>query len=156
LIRAHRKLNDFRGTTSESLNAWLREICVNLCNDHLGRNERRARLARMVTFEECLHNQAKSQNDHDTLIDLYRIRAALAELPDEQRDALVKVKVYGYEAKEVAAARGVPASTIRSQVATALTKLYVALHKDFDLPGKKDTAREGAEPPPVSEPIPEA
>jgi RNA polymerase sigma-70 factor (ECF subfamily) len=149
---AHRSLNGFRGP---NLRSWLCKICATLCCKRLHLAGRRAQLAPMLSLDECLHSYAANQDGADAIIDRSVIGAAFAQLPDDQRDALVKVAFWGYEANEVAHQRGVPASTVRSQVATARSKLHAALNDDFDLPGKKETARERAEIPAVSAPLPE-
>jgi RNA polymerase sigma-70 factor, ECF subfamily len=147
-IKAHRGINGFRGP---NLSAWLRQICTHLCDDFHKRVGRRARVAPMLALEECLHGQAQSENDIDSIIDRSLIRSAFAELSDEQRDAYVKVKIYGYAAQEVADERGVPASTVRSQVSAARRRLHAALQRELDeltipIPGKPVADRDAAAP----------
>jgi RNA polymerase sigma-70 factor (ECF subfamily) len=120
-IQAHRNLKDFRGP---NLNSWLCEICKNLCTVRLKRDGRREEVAPMVPLE---YYRSGTGDDADRIIDRNLIRDALMDLSPDQRDALVKVRILGYEAKEVAAQRGVPASTVRSQVAAATRKLHAAL-----------------------------
>jgi RNA polymerase sigma-70 factor (ECF subfamily) len=127
-IQAHRKLNDFRGP---NLNSWLCEICKNLCFERQKRDGRREELAPMVPLEDC----SDTGDDADTVIDRNLIRNALEDLTPDQLDAFVKVRILGYEAREVAAQRDVPASTVRSQVSAATRHLLEILKADYELTG---------------------
>jgi RNA polymerase sigma-70 factor (ECF subfamily) len=55
------------------------------------------------------------------------VEAALAQLPAEQRAALVLVDVQGYAVAEAAAILGVAEGTIKSRCARGRTKLAVVL-----------------------------
>ena len=62
--------------------------------------------------------------DHDTAL---VVRAALAELPAEQRAALVLVDVQGYSVAEVAQILGVAEGTIKSRCSRGRARLAVML-----------------------------
>jgi RNA polymerase sigma factor (sigma-70 family) len=125
-IQAHRKLTDFRGP---NLNSWLCEICKNLCFERQKRQGRREELAPMVPLEDY----SGVEDGADRVIDRDLIRNALENLPSDQCDAFVKVRIFGYEAKEVAAQRGVPASTVRSQVSAATQRLLEILKAAYEV-----------------------
>ncbi|MBI2169594.1 MAG: DUF134 domain-containing protein [Actinobacteria bacterium] len=55
------------------------------------------------------------------------VEAALAELPDDEREGFVLVEVVGHSREEAAEIVGVPASTMRSRVSRAREKLARAL-----------------------------
>lgn len=55
------------------------------------------------------------------------LTAALAELNDDQRAALVLVDVEGYAVDEAAAVLGVPPGTVKSRCARGRARLAVAL-----------------------------
>jgi RNA polymerase sigma-70 factor (ECF subfamily) len=62
--------------------------------------------------------------DSDTALD---VRAALAQLPVEQRAALVLVDVQGYSVAEAAAVLGVAEGTVKSRCARGRARLAVHL-----------------------------
>jgi RNA polymerase sigma factor (sigma-70 family) len=55
------------------------------------------------------------------------LRAAIGELPPEQGRAIVMAGVYGFTAKEVADAEGIPLGTAKTRIRSAMTKLRAAL-----------------------------
>jgi RNA polymerase sigma-70 factor, ECF subfamily len=130
-IKASYSLGGLRGS---SLYPWLKQICINLCNDRQKRAGRREQLAPMLALDESLHSQDPSWENSVSIADRMAIREALAALPDAQRDAYVKVALYGYEAQKIAAQRGVPASTVRSQVSAARKRLHASLSTAFQTP----------------------
>ena len=61
------------------------------------------------------------------------VRAALAELPEEQRNAFLLFEEGGLGLKEIAEVTGVPAETVKSRLRYALAKLRRALAADFGM-----------------------
>jgi len=51
------------------------------------------------------------------------VRAALAQLPDEQRRAVVLAAVYGRTALEISEAEGIPLGTAKTRIRTGLIRL---------------------------------
>src|SRR5690606_10708770 len=62
--------------------------------------------------------------DHDTVL---TVRAALQQLPDEQRVAIVLVDLQGYPVAEVAAMLGVAEGTVKSRCARGRARLAALL-----------------------------
>jgi RNA polymerase sigma factor (sigma-70 family) len=62
-----------------------------------------------------------------------RLRAALANLPVDQRRALVLAGLCGRTAKEVGEAEGIPLGTAKTRIRTAMRKLREVLADDTDL-----------------------
>ena len=62
--------------------------------------------------------------------DADRLCAALAQLPSEQRRALVMAGLLGHTAREVSEAEGVPLGTAKTRIRTALLRLRSALTEE--------------------------
>jgi RNA polymerase sigma-70 factor (ECF subfamily) len=62
-----------------------------------------------------------------------RIQAAVARLPDEQREIFLLREVSGLAFNEIAEVVGVPENTVKSRMRYALEKLREALHEYEDL-----------------------
>lgn len=117
LISAYRAMDRFRGDSAVS--TWLHRIVVNACLDRV----RRRRARPTVPLPET-DVSAPPGADPDTAI---VVRRALAELPLEQRAALVLVDLQGYPVAEAAAILGVPEGTVKSRCARGRARLAVLL-----------------------------
>lgn len=62
--------------------------------------------------------------------DASRLRAAIAELPSDQRRALVMAGLLGYTAREVSEAEAIPLGTAKTRIRTALLRLRAALSEE--------------------------
>jgi len=109
---------------------WVLAITRNLAIDAL-------RLRRAVPTDPELLVDLR-QPSHDWLPEeagisaggVGRLRAAVAELPPEQRRALLLAAVYGWTAAEVGRAEQVPLGTAKTRIRTAMGKLRAALLAD--------------------------
>lgn len=118
-MRAYGALAGWRGDAS--LRTWLGTICRRLCID-------RARLRQLETVAAPdLETVAGSISETEALADRFDLRAALDQLPADDREAFLLVHHYGYSSFEAAALLGVPASTVRSRVGRAKQRLAAAL-----------------------------
>jgi len=81
-------------------------------------SERRARARRPATtpLAEELAPDARSERDPAAAVELREVHAAIAELPEEFRDALVAIDVAGLSYVEAAQALGVPQGTVTSRL----------------------------------------
>ncbi|MCX4469212.1 RNA polymerase sigma factor SigM [Micromonospora sp. NBC_01655] len=129
LLSAHRAAARFRGDSA--VTTWLHRIVVNACLDRI----RRRQAHPTVPLPDGTHGPddgpstggvepAAPVQDHDTAL---VVRQALAELPVEQRSALVLVDVQGYPVAEVARILGVAEGTVKSRCARGRARLAVAL-----------------------------
>ncbi|MGW1058583.1 RNA polymerase sigma factor SigM [Micromonospora rubida] len=129
LLSAHRAAARFRGDSA--VTTWLHRIVVNACLDRI----RRRQAHPTVPLPDGTHGPddgpstggvepAAPVQDHDTAL---VVRQALAELPVEQRAALVLVDVQGYPVAEVARILGVAEGTVKSRCARGRARLAVAL-----------------------------
>lgn len=112
-----------RGTVA----AWLTTITRNLAIDAV-----RLRRATPVDPEEVfaqllLASGPGPADAADAADTAYRLLTALAELPAEQRRAVVLAVYLGRTAREVAEGEGVPLGTAKTRIRTGLLRLRAAL-----------------------------
>jgi RNA polymerase sigma factor (sigma-70 family) len=62
-----------------------------------------------------------------------RVRAAVAELPEEQRRSLFMAAYLGRTAREISELEDAPLGTIKTRIRTAMLKLHDALEIDHEL-----------------------
>jgi RNA polymerase sigma factor (sigma-70 family) len=72
-------------------------------------------------------------NDGLDVADRDYLRSAIAELPDDQRRALVLAMYAGRTAREIAELEGVPLGTVKTRVRAAMGKLRTALGVEHGL-----------------------
>ena len=127
LLSAHRAAARFRGDSQ--VTTWLHRIVVNACLDRL----RKRQAHPTVPLPDGRHTDdgipsgpepAAPAHDHDTAL---VVRQALADLPVEQRAALVLVDVQGYPVAEAAEMLGVAEGTIKSRCARGRARMAIAL-----------------------------
>jgi RNA polymerase sigma-70 factor (ECF subfamily) len=111
--RVRDKLTDYRGG---SLRAWILAICRNQARDEL---RRRGRRACEVSLEGVRLADEAQEDRWAARLDLQR---ALADLPDDEREALL-LRWAGFSSTEIAGVLGVAPTTIRSRVARGREKL---------------------------------
>ncbi|MFD9688462.1 RNA polymerase sigma factor SigM [Kitasatospora sp. NPDC059146] len=124
LVSAFRAAAGFQGRSA--VTTWLHRIVVNACLDRARRSATRRttpldedpqRLDRLVGSAEPADSpvvRAEVQRE---------LTAALAELPPEQRAALVLVDMQGYPVAEAAELLGVPVGTVKSRCARGRARL---------------------------------
>jgi RNA polymerase sigma-70 factor, ECF subfamily len=127
LISAYRAAHTFRGQSA--VTTWLHRITVNACLDRARKAAARRtslvsepeRLEQLLEPHESAAVPAERQDLHRQLL------AALAELPAEQRAALVLVDMQGYPVAEAAQVLNVPIGTIKSRCARGRARLLPLL-----------------------------
>ncbi|MBW0114225.1 RNA polymerase sigma factor SigM [Pseudonocardia abyssalis] len=116
LLAAHRNAHRFRGDAS--VRTWLHRILVNACIDRIRREAAR----RTVPWPS--HDVPSRRPDPASeLATRMAVADALAELPTEQRLAVVLVDVQGFSVAEVAQILDVPVGTVKSRCARGRTRL---------------------------------
>jgi RNA polymerase sigma-70 factor (ECF subfamily) len=123
LVSAFRAADRFRGDSA--VTTWLHRIVVNACLDRLRRRQARP----TVPFPEHESNLPPGHAtalspDTDTVL---TVQAALAQLPAEQRVALVLLDMQGYPVAEIAAMLGIAEGTVKSRCARGRARLAVLL-----------------------------
>jgi RNA polymerase sigma-70 factor (ECF subfamily) len=120
LISAYRRADQFRGDSA--VTTWLHRIVVNASLDRL------RKVRPTVPLPEYDTPATQDHRDRiDERVTQLTVLQALAELPPEQRDALIAVDLEGYSVEEAAALLGCPTGTIKSRCARARAKLAEGL-----------------------------
>ncbi len=122
LISAFRRADQFRGDSA--VTTWLHRIVVNASLDRL----RRKAVRRTLPLPDDNENTpGATVADPLDAIDRREtqivVTAALAELPPDQREAVLLVDVEGWSVEEAAAMLGCPAGTVKSRCFRGRAKL---------------------------------
>jgi RNA polymerase sigma-70 factor (ECF subfamily) len=122
LISAFRRADQFRGDAA--VTTWLHRIVVNASLDRLRRRAVRTTQPLPDDLEHLPGAVIADPNDamerRETQL---AITAALAELPDDQRDAVMLVDVEGWSIEDAAAQLGCPPGTVKSRCFRGRAKL---------------------------------
>jgi RNA polymerase sigma-70 factor (ECF subfamily) len=116
-ISAHRRADSFRAESQ--ISTWLHRIVVNACLDRIRRRQARP----VVPLPETDANVPAS---HDPIAERETrlvVHKALAELPEDQRAAIVLVDVEGYSVAEAARLLSVAEGTVKSRAARGRARL---------------------------------
>jgi RNA polymerase sigma-70 factor, ECF subfamily len=118
LLSAYRNAVRFRGESA--VTTWLHRIVVNACLDRVRRRQARPTVPLAESGPAEPIATGPDVADPDTAL---TVRAALAELPVDQRAALVLVDVYGYPVGDAARILDVAEGTIKSRCARGRARL---------------------------------
>jgi RNA polymerase sigma-70 factor (ECF subfamily) len=116
-VGAYRALPGFRGDAS--LGTWLYRIAYNACLDELRRT-------RDVVPLDGIRDRASVGRDP---LDALALRDALAELPVDDRAAVLLVDAQGFDYRSAAEVLGIPAGTVASRLNRARAALRRALRE---------------------------
>jgi len=120
LISAYRRASQFRGDSQ--VTTWLHRIVVNACLDRLRRRGIRPTVP--LPVEEETGIPLPDPDDHIARRELQLdIAAALAELPEDQREAVALVDIEGWTIDQAALMLGCPAGTVKSRCSRGRAKL---------------------------------
>jgi RNA polymerase sigma-70 factor, ECF subfamily len=135
LISAYRRAGSFRGEAA--VTTWLHRVVVNACLDRVRRQQARPTVS---LPERELADDHDTHASTETALD---VRAALARLPEHQRQALVLVDMHGLSISEAAQALDIAQGTVKSRCARGRSALAALLRPDGNPPAPGDV-------PPVS------
>ncbi len=131
-LRAFRALGGFKGEAKFS--SWLYRITLNLCRDWI-RRERRQPVAQApegVDLIELAGESTPSESIED-LVARKEIGAAvaraMAELPEEQRTAILLKEYHGLTFQEIADMQDCPLSTVKTRLYQGLSVLRRQLER---------------------------
>jgi RNA polymerase sigma-70 factor (ECF subfamily) len=115
------------------VSTWLTSIARHRSIDQLRRQGVRAD-AQSVSWDEVEAGPAGEvtgggwQHEAELAIQRAEVRAAVAQLPDEQRQVLALAYFRGYTQTEIATALGLPLGTVKTRIRLGMEKLRAALH----------------------------
>jgi RNA polymerase sigma-70 factor (ECF subfamily) len=125
-LRAYGAFAGHRGSTK----AWLVTICANLARDE---GRRRGRRVAEAPLPEAYDPPARSRDVADQAmanLDRAAVSRALAQVPDDQRLALVLMDLAGHSASEVAEMLGCPRNTVLSRAFRGRQRLALLLTEE--------------------------
>jgi len=123
LLRALANIDRFELGTN--LNAWLFTILRNLFH-----SEYRKRRREVEDVDGAYSRHLMTPPDQDSHLDFEDLRAALAQLPPDQREALLLVGASGFSYEETAQICDCAVGTIKSRVNRARSRLVELLYID--------------------------
>ncbi|NOT43221.1 MAG: sigma-70 family RNA polymerase sigma factor [Acidobacteria bacterium] len=125
-LRAYRALPGFKGQAKFS--SWLYRITLNLCRDWM----RRQRRAPMIQVPEGMDpvemvTETGPAESIETLVARRElsavVEAAMADLPEDQRTAILLKEYHGMTFQEIADLLGCPLSTVKTRLYQGLSVL---------------------------------
>jgi RNA polymerase sigma-70 factor (ECF subfamily) len=132
-LRAYRGLRGFKGQAKFS--SWLYRITLNLCRDWI-RRDRRAPIVHTpdgVDPIDLADTQAEPGESVEDLVarrEMTRaVARAMAELPEEQRTAIVLKEYHGLTFQEIADTLQCPLSTVKTRLYQGLSVLRRRLER---------------------------
>ena len=132
-LRAFRALKGFKGQAKFS--SWLYRITLNLCRDWI-RRERRQPVAQAPEGVDLIE-LASEQTPTESIEDLVArqelsqaVARAMAELPEEQRTAIILKEYHGLTFQEIADMLDCPLSTVKTRLYQGLTVLRRQLGRE--------------------------
>jgi RNA polymerase sigma-70 factor (ECF subfamily) len=133
-INAWRSIRNFRG---DSFRAWLLRIAANLCRDELRRRVRRPSSSLDTALEAGMPDPPDDGPlpEESALNSELRagLEAALAELPEEQRTAIVLCDVEGLDYAEIAVAMKTSLGTVKSRIARGRMRMREVMLRQPEL-----------------------
>jgi RNA polymerase sigma-70 factor, ECF subfamily len=129
-LKAYRALDSFKSEARFS--SWLYQIALNLCRDRLRRRRGRTLVSLDEVEETGTTLATRRPNAHELVEagELARtVAAAIAALPEEQREVIVLKEYQELTFVEIAEVLGLPASTVKTRLYRGLGQLRIALER---------------------------
>jgi len=130
-LKAFRSLRSFKGECRFS--SWLYQIALNLCRDRM----RRRRGRTLVSLDDAAAEGHATEPPGPSALELVeanerarRVAAAVAALPEEQREVIVLKEYQGLTFLEIAQLLELPTSTVKTRLYRGLAQLREHLERD--------------------------
>ena len=147
MIRIWRSLESYRGDCA--LESWVYRIAANCCMDWL-RKKKRDKSVSVEPLQEQGFDPADPSPGTEVQVvaedEHRRLREAITQLPDEQREALILTQLEKIPYEEAAQMLGVSEGTIKSRVNRAKARLKEILSADGELSPPGDVKRNERRP----------
>ena len=147
MIRIWRSLESYRGDCA--LESWVYRIAANCCMDWLRKKKREKSVSVEPLQEQGFDPADPSPGTEDQVVaedEHRRLREAITQLPDEQREALILTQLEKVPYEEAAQMLGVSEGTIKSRVNRAKARLKEILSADGELSPPGDVKRNERRP----------
>ena len=147
MIRIWRSLESYRGDCA--LESWVYRIAANCCMDWLRKKKREKSVSVEPLQEQGFDPADPSPGTEDQVVaedEHRRLREAITQLPDEQREALILTQLEKFPYEEAAQMLGVSEGTIKSRVNRAKARLKEILSADGELSPPGDVKRNERRP----------
>ena len=134
MLRVFRALPGFKSQSSFS--TWLYRITMNACLDELRRRKTRPNASLDGLLEVGWSPKSESEAPDDQVIRSERakaLHAAIAELPEEMRSAIVLRDIRGFAYEEIADMLNVNIGTIKSRISRGREKLREKIMTNAEL-----------------------
>lgn len=134
MLRVFRALPGFKSQSSFS--TWLYRITMNACLDELRRRKTRRNASLDGLLEEGWSPKSESEAPDDQVVRSERakaLHAAIAELPEEMRSAIVLRDIRGFSYEEIADMLNMNIGTIKSRISRGREKLREKIMTNAEL-----------------------
>ena len=128
MIKIWRNLSGYRGDCT--FESWVYRIAANCCLDALRRRKRDRNVSMEPLAEQGFDPPDPSPGTEEQAVaaaEKEEMRQWIAELPEEQREALILTQLEGRSYQETAEMTGVSEGTVKSRVSRARTRLQERL-----------------------------
>lgn len=132
-ISAYRRASSYRGDAA--VGTWLYRIGINACKDHA---RKKKRWVAQDDVEGTIDRRSPGAGVDDRIVVRIEIQDALAQLPDEYREAVVMHDLGGIPYEEIAAATGTALGTVKSRISRGRRKLAEILEPRRTDPSSKE------------------
>lgn len=123
-VRAYQAWGTWRGDAPAE--AWLHRIALRVAISH----RRHAKLGAVGELLRRVGRPREAAPVSDAVVQSDALLGALRQLPPQQAAAIVLRHHHGYTSREIAAALGIPESTVASRLAHARQRLTVLLQSE--------------------------
>ena len=134
MMRIWRSLDSYRGECA--LESWVYRIAANCCMDFLRKKKRDKSVSVEPMREQGFDPADPSPGTEEQAVaadEQRRLREAVAQLPEEQREALILTQLEKIPYEEAAKALGVSEGTVKSRVNRAKARLKEILSEEREL-----------------------